>query len=58
MMEEICDKNNYGQRYREMARAQDAIGWRRFMEEMICKEIGRIQRTHAGLQASRLSATK
>ena len=28
-----------------MARAQDDIGWWRFMEGMICKEIGRIQRT-------------
>ena len=57
-MEEICNENNYGQGYREMARAQDAIGWRWFMEGMICKEIRRIQRIHAGLQASRLSAAK
>ena len=41
-----------------MARAQDDIGWWRFMEGMICKEIGRIQRTHAGLQAAQLSAEK
>ena len=55
-MEEICEENHYDQRYRVMARAQDSIGWRRFMEGMICKEIGRIQRTYAGLQASCFSA--
>ena len=51
-MEEICEENNYNQRYRVMARAQNEIGWRRFMEGMICKEIGWIQRTQVGLQAS------
>jgi hypothetical protein len=39
-MEEICEENHYDQRYRVMARAQDEIGWWRFMEGMICKEIG------------------
>jgi hypothetical protein len=34
------------------------LGGGGFMEGMICKEIGRIQRTHAGLQASQLSAEK
>jgi hypothetical protein len=57
-MKEICEENNYDQRYRVMARAQDEIGWRRFFEGMICKEIGWIQRMHVGLQASRLSAEK
>ncbi len=57
-MEEICEENHYDQRYRVMARAQDEFGWRQFMEGMICKEIRQIQRTHAGLQASRLSAKK
>jgi hypothetical protein len=57
-MEEICNKNNYGQRYREMARVQDAIGWWWFMEGMICKEIRLVKRTRAGLQASRLSTAK
>ena len=49
-IEEICEENHYGQQYREMARAQDAIGWWRFMEG--------IQRMHMGQQASRLSAEK
>ncbi len=57
-MEEICEENHYNQRYRLMARAQDKIGWRRFMEGMICKEIGRIQMTYAGLQGSRFSTMK
>ena len=57
-MEEICEENCYDQRYRVMARAQDEIGWRRFMEGMICKEFGRIHRMHVGLQASQLSAEK
>jgi hypothetical protein len=40
-MEEICEENNFDQRYRVMARAHDEIGWWRFMEGgMICKEIG------------------
>jgi hypothetical protein len=51
-MGEICEENQYDQWYRVMARAQDSIGWQRFMEGMICKEIGRIQGTHAGLQGS------
>ena len=42
-MEEICEENFYDQRYRVMARTQDEID-----EGMVCKEIGRIQRTHAG----------
>ena len=57
-MEEICEENCYDQRYRVMARAQDEIGWRRFMEGMSCKEFGRIHRMHVGLQASQLSTEK
>jgi hypothetical protein len=41
-----------------MARAQDAIGWRRFMEGMICKEIPGIQKTYTALSGSRTSAEK
>jgi hypothetical protein len=48
-MEEICEENHYDQWYRLMARAQDEIGWRQFMEGMICKEIKQIQMTYAGL---------
>jgi hypothetical protein len=42
-MEEICMENNYDDRYKAMARSQDSIGWRRFMEGMVCKEIRVIQ---------------
>ncbi len=33
-MVEIC--NGLGDQFEQMARVQDAIGWRRFMEGMIC----------------------
>ena len=46
-MEEICIENGYDERYKAMARAQDSIGWRRFMEGVICKEIRVIQIIHA-----------
>jgi hypothetical protein len=39
LMEEICIENGYDERYKVMARAQDSIGWRRFMEGMVCKDI-------------------
>ena len=54
-MEEICIENGYDERYKVMARAQDSIGWRRFMEGMVCKEIRAIQRKHSsvtGLQCN------
>jgi len=47
LMEEICIENGYDKRYKVMARAQDSIGWWRFMEGMVCKEIKAIQRTHS-----------
>ncbi len=55
LMEEICIENCYDKRYNAMARAQDSIGWQRFMEGMVCKEIRAIQHTHAsvtGLQCN------
>ena len=50
-MADICEENGYDERYMQMARAQDTIGWRRFLEGMVCKEMRLIQRahcTHAG----------
>ena len=41
-MMEICD--GLGERYLQMAREQDAIGWRRFMEGMISTRMREIQR--------------
>jgi hypothetical protein len=49
LMEEICIENCYGERYNAMARAQDSIGWQRFMEGMVCKEIRAIQHTHTSI---------
>jgi hypothetical protein len=54
-MREICEMNQYDQRFQQLAISQDAIGWRRFMEGMICREIRQIQQTYAGLQGMRLS---
>ena len=49
LMEEICIENGYDERYKVMARAQDSIGWRRFMEGMVCKEIRAIQLMHSSV---------
>ena len=53
LMEEICIENSYDERYKVMARAQDSIGWRRFMEGMVCKEIRAIQHTHSSVTGLR-----
>ena len=37
-MTEICIDMGYGVKFRRMAASQDEIGWRWFMEGMICKE--------------------
>jgi hypothetical protein len=52
-MTEIC--YGLGEEYQEMARDQDAIGWRRFMEGMICKGMQEIQRMYHIHEASRVS---
>ena len=49
LMEEICIENGYDERYKVMARAQNSIGWRRFMEGMVCKEIRATQRMHSSV---------
>jgi hypothetical protein len=43
-MTEIC--YGLGEEYQEMARDQDIIGWRWFMEGMMCKRMQEIQRTY------------
>jgi hypothetical protein len=58
MVESICSHNGYDGRYRLMARVQDAIGWRHFMEGMVCREIRVIQMTHTALSGSRTNAEK
>ncbi len=57
-MDAICSDNRYNGRYRRMAKAQDTIGWRRFMEGMVCREIRVIQTTHTVLSGSRTNAEK
>jgi hypothetical protein len=52
-MVEICTENDYDERYRTMARSQDSIGWQRFMEGMVCKEIRAIQREHSSVTGLR-----
>jgi hypothetical protein len=49
IMEEICIENGYDERYKVMAREQDSIGWRRFMEGMVYKKIWAIQHTHSSV---------
>ncbi len=49
LMEEIFIENGYDERYKAMARMQDSIGWQRFMEGMMCKEIRAIQRMHTNV---------
>jgi hypothetical protein len=46
-IEAICIKYDYTDRYKTMARSQDSIGWRRFMEGMVCKEIRVIQSSYS-----------
>ena len=46
-MEGICIENDYDDRYKIMAQSQDSIGWQRFMEGMVCKEIRAIQSSYS-----------
>jgi hypothetical protein len=57
-MEEICSNQGYDGQYQQMAKAQDSIGWRRFMEGMVCKEIRAIQTTYTALSRSHMSAER
>ena len=52
-MEEICIENGYDERYKVMARAQNSIGWQRFIEGIVCKEIKAIHRTHSSITGLR-----
>jgi hypothetical protein len=53
LMENICLEHGYDEQYVKMAKAQDSIGWRRFMEGMVSKEMRNIQRTHASVSGMR-----
>jgi len=54
-MIEICGRHRYGVDYRNMARAQDEIGWRRFLEGMISSEFRRLQQKYFVLHGHRTS---
>jgi hypothetical protein len=43
------------ERFNAMGQSQDKIGWQRFLEGMILKEITRIQQQHYALSGSRMS---
>ena len=55
-MEEICRGKT--ERYRLMARAQDKIGWRRFMEGVISKKLVCIYAEHQELTGAGISTEK
>ena len=46
-MFDICVGLNLGQDYQTMAIDQDTIGWRRFMEGMVCLRMRKIQTSYA-----------
>ena len=52
-MEEVC--RSLPGRFRRLAISQDKMGWRRFMEGMISKEIALIQRQFMATSGSKLS---
>jgi hypothetical protein len=53
LMEEIV--RGAPERFNAMGWSQDKIGWQRFLEGMISKEITRIQQQHYALSGSRMS---
>ncbi len=53
-----CVAGSRDPRVIRLARSQDKIGWRRFMEGMISKEFCRIQETHRRLSNSYISGDK
>ncbi len=52
-MSEVCRGMDY--HYTKMMDEQDAIGWRRFMEGMVCRSIRRIQELYMTMDGSNLS---
>lgn len=55
-MGEIC--HGMHERYQRLARSQDKIGWRRFMEGMISKEIVPLQKNYLILSGSHWSVER
>ena len=52
-MTEIC--SGMDNRYRRVAEEQDAIGWRRFMEGMICRRLWGLQELYTTVEGSNVS---
>jgi len=52
-MTEIC--RGMDNRYRRVAEEQDAIGWRRFMEGMICHRLRGLQELYTTVEGSNVS---
>ena len=52
-MSEICSHQDA--RYRLMAQDQDDIGWRRFMEGMICQGMRVIQSEYSAIEGSNVT---
>ncbi len=52
-MLEICQ--GMDPRFQRMARAQDKIGWRWFMERMVAKDLGEIQATYSEIEGSNVT---
>jgi hypothetical protein len=52
-MLEICQ--GMDPRFQRMARAQDEIGWRRFMEGMVAKDLREIQATYSEIEGSNVT---
>ncbi len=52
-MSEICQGRD--SRFQRMAMDQDKIGWRRFMEGMVTKDLQEIQTTYSAIEGSNVS---
>jgi hypothetical protein len=52
-MTEIC--YNKAHRYQLIAADQDKIGWRRFMDDMVCRRIRNIQCVYLTVEGSSIS---
>ncbi len=56
MMLEVC--SGMGELYTSMAADQDCIGWRQFMEGMVCKRIHGIQEPYSLIEGTHMSVSR
>ena len=45
-MDKVCERMGCGAKYRKMAKGQDKIGWRQFLEGMICCDFRKLQQAY------------